>query len=261
MIVIPAIDLKEGRCVRLIQGDFGRVTVYKDDPVEMASIWKSQGAERLHVVDLDGSLAGAPHHEGVIRNIVAQTKLPLQVGGGIRKMETVAAYLGMGVRWVILGTAALRDPGFVRRACREFPGQVILGIDAREGRLAVQGWTEMQEETAVALARRFEEDRPAALVYTDIARDGMQNGINIAGTRELAESVGIPVIASGGVSGMQDIKNLMNMEGKGVLGVIAGKALYTGALRLEEAIVFAKGGDRKGRSAPDIESEKGSGCA
>ena len=241
MIVIPAIDLKEGRCVRLIQGDFGRATIYADDPVEMASIWKGKGAERLHVVDLDGSLAGIPRHEAVIRDIVTETELPLQVGGGIREMRTVEVYLGMGVRWVILGTAALRDPEFVRKACREFPDRVILGIDARGGRLAVQGWTETQTETPAALARRFEDDRPAAIVYTDIMRDGMETGINIENTRELAESIGIPVIASGGVSGMRDIENLMNLEGQGIFGVIAGKALYTGALDLAEAIAFVKG--------------------
>lgn len=256
MIVIPAIDLKGGRCVRLVQGDFGRATVYADDPTEMAAIWKNKGAERLHVVDLDGSLAGVPRHEAVIRRIVTETGLPLQVGGGIREMKTVEAYLRMGVRWVILGTAALRDPEFLRRACREFPDRVILGIDARGGQLAVQGWTETHAETAVALARRFEDDRPAALVYTDITRDGMETGINIENTRELAESVGIPVIASGGVSGMRDIENLMKIEGKGIFGVIAGKALYTGALCLAEAIACAKGRRRKGADT----SQPGSGA-
>ncbi len=241
MIVIPAIDLKEGRCVRLVQGDFGRATVYADDPAAMAVVWKERGAERLHVVDLDGSLAGAPRHEAVIGAIVKATGLPVQVGGGIREMQTVEAYLGMGVRWVILGTAALRDPAFVRKACRTFPDQVILGIDARSGRVALQGWTETAAETAVDLARRFAADRPAALVYTDISRDGMENGVNIESTRELAGSAGIPVIASGGVSGIGDIERLMAIEESGVFAVIAGKALYTGALSLEEAIACTKG--------------------
>lgn len=240
MIVIPAIDLKEGRCVRLVQGDFQRETVYADDPVKMALIWKSEGAERLHVVDLEGSLAGVPRHGDVIRNILTETGLPLQVGGGIREMKTVEAYLRTGVRWVILGTAALRDPEFVRKACREFPDRVIIGIDAKGGLLAVQGWTEMQADTPFALARRFAEDRPAALVYTDIARDGMETGVNIESTRELAASVGIPVIASGGVSGIADIEKLMAIEGDGVFAVIAGKALYTGALSLSKAIARAK---------------------
>jgi phosphoribosylformimino-5-aminoimidazole carboxamide ribotide isomerase len=246
MLVIPAIDLKDGRCVRLVQGDFGRTTVYGDDPAGMASLWKARGAERLHVVDLDGSRAGVPRHATVIRAIVTATGLPVQVGGGIREMQTVEAYLGMGVRWVILGTAALRDPGFVRKACREFPDRVILGIDAIGGRVAVQGWTERRTETATELARQFLEDGPAALVYTDIARDGMETGVNIESTRELAESAGIPVIASGGVSGVADIERLMSIEGKGVFAVITGKALYTGALSLEEAIAVTKDRRREG---------------
>lgn len=249
MLIIPAIDLKEGRCVRLVQGDFGRMTVYDDDPVGAACAWKEQGAERLHVVDLEGSLAGIPRHEAVISAIVAGAGLPVQVGGGIRTMQTVEAYLRSGVRWVIIGTAALRDPDFVRDACREFPGQVILGIDAVGGRVAVQGWTEKTGETAAALAQRFAQDGLAALIYTDIARDGMQAGVNIEGTGELAEATGIPVIASGGVAGIRDIERLMEIERKGVFGVIAGKALYTGALSLAEAIACGKGGllgDRQG---------------
>jgi phosphoribosylformimino-5-aminoimidazole carboxamide ribotide isomerase len=241
MIVIPAIDLKDGRCVRLRQGDFGRVTVYADDPIEMASIWKERGAERLHVVDLDGSMTGIPRHEMAIRDIVKATGLPVQVGGGIRQMQTVKTYLRMGVRWVILGTAALRDPEFVRKACREFPDQVILGIDASGGLLAVQGWTVSTAETAVDLACRFAKDHPAALVYTDIMRDGMETGVNIESTRELAGSVGIPVIASGGLSCIGDVERLMTIEEEGVIAVIAGKALYTGALSLEEAIALTKG--------------------
>jgi phosphoribosylformimino-5-aminoimidazole carboxamide ribotide isomerase len=247
MIVIPAIDLKDGRCVRLIQGDFSRTTVYADDPAEMASRWKMQGAERLHVVDLDGSREGVPCHEAVIRAIVTATGLPVQVGGGIREMRTVATYLGMGVRWVILGTSALRDPEFVREALRAFPDQVILGIDAVGGKLAVQGWMEKTEETAVDLALRFVKDRPAALVYTDILRDGMEMGVNVQSTRALAEAVGIPVIASGGVAGIGDIEHLVGLEEIGVIGVIAGKALYSGALSLEAAIACTKEarGDKK----------------
>lgn len=242
MMVIPAIDLKDGRCVRLTQGDFGRSTVYAEDPVQMASIWKTKGAERLHVVDLDGSREGAPRHEGVIRAIVDATGLPVEVGGGVREMRTVEMYLQMGIRWVILGTAALRDPMFVRNACRTYPDQVILGIDAIRGRLAVQGWTEKTEVTAVDLARRFAGDRPAALVYTDIMRDGMETGVNIESTREVAEAAGIPVIASGGVSGIEDIRRVMTIEKSGVCGVIAGKALYTGALSLEAAVKVTKEG-------------------
>ncbi|MCE5283585.1 MAG: 1-(5-phosphoribosyl)-5-[(5-phosphoribosylamino)methylideneamino]imidazole-4-carboxamide isomerase [Deltaproteobacteria bacterium] len=242
MLIIPAIDLKEGRCVRLAQGDFRRSTVYGEDPVAMASLWKAKGAERLHVVDLDGSLAGLPRHTAVIRGIVEKTGLPLQVGGGIREMKTVEAYLGLGVRWVIVGTAALRDPAFVREACREFPGQVILGIDATRGQVAVQGWTEKTTQTAVELARRFADSGLAALVYTDIARDGMETGVNVEDTAELAQAAGIPVIASGGVSGIGDIRKLMAVEDRGIFGVIAGKALYSGALSLEEAIAATKDG-------------------
>jgi phosphoribosylformimino-5-aminoimidazole carboxamide ribotide isomerase len=241
VIIIPAIDLREGRCVRLVQGDFARMTVYDEDPVRVACDWKARGAERLHVVDLDGSLAGRPRHARVIRDIVTATGLSVQVGGGIRELETVETYLRIGVRWAIIGTAALREPAFLREACRTFPGQVILGIDAVRGRVAVQGWTETTDETAAALAGRFAADRPAAIVYTDIARDGMQAGVNIEETARLAESAGIPVIASGGVSGIRDIEGLLRIEKKGVFAVIAGKALYTGELSLEEAMACARG--------------------
>jgi len=241
MIIIPAIDLKDGRCVRLVQGDFGRATVYAKDPAVMASVWKQQGAERLHVVDLDGSLTGVPRHEAVIRKIVAETGLAVQVGGGIRTMKTVQTYLRSGVRWVILGTAALHDPEFVREACLAFPDQVILGIDAAGGRVAVRGWTEKTEETAVDTALRYVEDRPAALIYTDIIRDGMETGVNVEATGAVAKAVGIPVIASGGVSGIRDIERLIPLETQGVIGVIVGKALYTGALSLAEAIDRTRG--------------------
>jgi phosphoribosylformimino-5-aminoimidazole carboxamide ribotide isomerase len=241
MIIIPAIDLREGRCVRLLQGDFERMTVYSADPAEMACAWKSAGAQRLHLVDLDGSLAGTPRNQAVVGAIVKQTGLPVQVGGGIRELKTVEAYLQMGVRWVIIGTAALRDPGFVREACRVFPGQIILGIDAEGGRVAVQGWKEKTAEMAVALAMRLKGDGPAAIVYTDIARDGMQTGVNAEATGALAEAVGIPVIASGGVSGLQDIDALLGVERLGVMGVIVGKALYAGSLSLPEAIRRATG--------------------
>lgn len=257
MIVIPAIDLKDGRCVRLVQGDFERSTVYGDDPVAMALHWKAKGAERLHVVDLDGSRSGIPRHAGVIGAIATATGLPVQVGGGIREMRTVESYLGMGVGWVILGTAALRDPGFVREACRSFPGRVMLGIDAMAGRVAVQGWTEQGAETATELARRFAGDRPAALVYTDIMRDGMQTGVNVDGTRELAESAGIPVIASGGVSGIADLNRLLEIEAAGVFAVITGKALYTGSLILEEALAVTRGGREGGPAAGETGRREG----
>lgn len=236
MIVIPAIDLKDGKCVRLAQGDFDRMTVYSGDPVSMALTWQAAGAKRLHVVDLDGSRAGMPCNREVIRDIVSHVTIPVQVGGGIRDMATVDSYLAMGVGWAILGTAVLRDRHFVREACQSYPERIILGIDAAGGRVAVQGWTESTEESVLDIARRYAADGPAAIVYTDIQRDGMETGVNLEATRSLAEAVGIPVIASGGVAGLGDIEKLLPLERNGVMGVIIGRAIYSGALNLEEAI-------------------------
>jgi phosphoribosylformimino-5-aminoimidazole carboxamide ribotide isomerase len=240
MIVIPAIDLKAGRCVRLSQGDFNRVDAYGKDPVAMASFWKEKGAERLHIVDLDGSLEGQPKQKDIIAEIISQTGLLTEVGGGIRNMKSVEEYLKRGVRWVILGTAALKDPFFVKEACRQFPDQVILGIDASEGRVAVNGWTKKTEETPADLALRFAADNPAAVIYTDILRDGMESGLNREATVALARAVGIPVIASGGVAGLSDIEQLLPLEKYGIIGVVVGKALYTGALSLSDAIERTK---------------------
>jgi phosphoribosylformimino-5-aminoimidazole carboxamide ribotide isomerase len=236
VIVIPAVDLKDGKCVRLAQGDFRRVTVYSEDPLEMAERWRMQGAERIHVVDLDGSLAGSPRNRAVIIEMVKALPIPVELGGGIRDMETVEFYIRCGVQWVILGTAALKDEAFVREACRRFGGRIILGIDARDGRIAVQGWTEKTSQTAVEIVRRYEGVGLAAVVYTDIQRDGMETGVNIEATRLLAEATGIPVIASGGVAGVDDIDRVMAIAQAGVMGVIVGKALYSGAMRLEAAI-------------------------
>lgn len=238
MIIIPAIDLRQGRCVRLAQGDFNRTTVYSEDPLETAFLWKEKGARRLHVVDLDGSLAGEPRHREVIAGIVRETGLPIQVGGGIRDVAAAEGYLSQGVSWVILGTAALQDPRFVREACRLFPGRVILGVDAAGGRVAVQGWTRRSDVAAVELIKSFVEDGPAAVVYTDIVRDGMGTGVNVEETGRLAEVTGIPVIASGGVAGIEDLRRLRQVEDKGVIGVIVGRALYSGALSLEEGIAL-----------------------
>ncbi|MHB8829380.1 MAG: 1-(5-phosphoribosyl)-5-[(5-phosphoribosylamino)methylideneamino]imidazole-4-carboxamide isomerase [Syntrophales bacterium] len=239
MIVIPAIDLRKGRCVRLSQGDFNRVSIYEGDPAFVASVWKEKGAERLHVVDLDGSLEGSPRQRSVISAIVSATDLPVEVGGGIRNMETIEEYLRGGVRWVILGTAAFQDPSFVKEACRAFPGQIILGIDASGGRIAVHGWTKKTEETPEELALRFAEDNPAAIIFTDISRDGMETGVNRDSTVALARESGLPVIASGGVAGLDDIEQLLPLEKDGIIGVVVGKALYTGALALDEAISCA----------------------
>jgi len=240
MIVIPAIDLRKGRCVRLSQGDFNRVSVYEGEPATVAALWKEKGAERLHVVDLDGSLEGSPRQRQVISAIVAATGLPVEVGGGIRNRETVEGYLKAGVRWVILGTAAFADPAFVKEACRAYPGQVILGIDAAGGKAAVHGWTRQTQITPEELALRFAEDSPAAVIFTDISRDGMETGLNRESTAALAMKIGIPVIASGGVAGIDDIEKLLPLEESGIIGVVVGKALYTGALALEEAIACTR---------------------
>ncbi|HUH65997.1 MAG TPA: 1-(5-phosphoribosyl)-5-[(5-phosphoribosylamino)methylideneamino]imidazole-4-carboxamide isomerase, partial [Syntrophales bacterium] len=208
MIIIPAIDLKDGRCVRLAQGDFQRVTIYSDDPVGVARKWHESGAERIHVVDLDGSRSGLPQNADVIRRIVQEAGLSVEVGGGIRDIKTVETYLGMGVSWVILGTVALRDRGFVGAACDSYKGKIIVGIDANDGKIAIQGWTEQTEISAVETAKSYEGYGLAALIYTDIKRDGMETGVNIEATANLARSVDTPVIASGGVSSLDDIRRL-----------------------------------------------------
>jgi phosphoribosylformimino-5-aminoimidazole carboxamide ribotide isomerase len=240
MIVIPAIDLRKGRCVRLSQGDFDKVDTYGDDPAAMAAWWKENGAERLHIVDLDGSLSGYPSQKETIAEMVSQTGLPTEVGGGIRSMKAVEEYLNCGVRWVILGTAALMDPLFVKEACREFSDRIILGIDAFHGKVAVHGWTKGTEQTPDSLALHFVADNPAAVIYTDISRDGMQSGLNKEATIALAKAIGIPVIASGGVAGLDDIEQLLPLQKYGIIGVVVGKALYTGALSLADAVACTK---------------------
>lgn len=237
MIVIPAIDIRDGKCVRLLQGDFDRTTVYSDDPVYMARKWQEKGAERIHVVDLDGSRLGAPQSRDVIKEIVREIDVPLQVGGGIRDIETVRIYIEMGVEYIIVGTGALKNRDFVLEACQRYRDSVVLGIDARDGKVALEGWTESTVMTPLEIARSYEGCGLAAVVYTDIARDGMETGINIESTKELAESVNIPIIASGGVAGIGDIEKLIEVEASGIMGVITGKALYEGTLSLEEAIV------------------------
>ncbi len=240
MIIIPAVDIQDGKCVRLLQGDFDKVTVYSDSPVEMALRWQGKGAERIHIVDLDGSRSGSPRNRPVIEAVARALSVPVQVGGGIRDMETVKAYLGLGVSKVILGTAAHRDRSFVETACRKHPGRIILGLDARDGKAAVQGWTEATDASVLDIARRYEDVGIDAIVFTDIMRDGMETGVNVESTAALARTVRIPVIASGGVSGVADIERLLPVEKDGVIGVIVGKALYTGALSLEEAIRRAR---------------------
>ena len=242
MIVIPAIDLKEGRCVRLEQGIMERDTVYSENPAAQALKWEAQGAELLHIVDLDGAFAGEPRNRSAIEAIVKALKIPTQLGGGIRDLATVEAYLGMGVGRVIIGTAAQRNPELVMDACARFPGKVVVGIDAKNGMVAVQGWAEVTDVTAVDLARKFEGFGVSAIVYTDISRDGMMQGPNIEATRALAEAISIPVIASGGVSSLRDIENLLAIESAGVSGAITGKAIYSGAMDLAAAIALTRRG-------------------
>ncbi len=240
MIVIPAIDLKEGKCVRLEQGLMEKDTVFCDNPAEQAREWERQGAELLHIVDLNGAFAGKPANDGAIAAIVKSIAIPTQLGGGIRDIPTIEAYLALGIGRVILGTAAQRNPELVMEACRLFPGRIVVGIDAKNGMVAVQGWAEVTDVTAVGLAKKFEGYGVSAIIYTDISRDGMMQGPNIEATRALAEAISIPVIASGGVSTLRDIENLMGVESSGVTGVITGKAIYTGAIKLAEAIALTK---------------------
>ena len=236
MILIPAIDLKQGQCVRLRQGRMDDTTIFSDDPVAMAGTWVSQGCQRLHLVDLDGAFEVNPVNADVIEEITtAYPELPIQIGGGIRTVETVEAYLAAGVSFVIIGTQAVKKPEFVTELCAEFPGNVIVGIDAKNGMVAVQGWTEDSDQSAEHLAQRFEDQGVSAIVYTDISRDGMMQGVNLEATRLLAESVNIPVIASGGVTDMEDIKNLNNVKASGIEAVIIGRALYERTIDLQEA--------------------------
>ena len=245
MIVIPAIDLKEGKCVRLEQGLMEKDTVFNDNPAAQGRAWQDQGAELLHIVDLDGAFAGEPKNRFAIEAILKAITIPAQLGGGIRDIATIEAYLAIGLSRVIIGTAAQRNPELVREACTKFPGRIVVGIDAKNGMVAVQGWAEVTDITAVDLARKFEGFGVSAIIYTDINRDGMLRGPNLEATRTLAESVSIPIIASGGVSSLKDIENLMAIESWGVTGVITGKAVYTGAISLSEAIALIRKGSSR----------------
>ena len=241
MEIIPAIDLKEGKCVRLFQGRRDRGTVFSDRPWEVAQRWEEEGARRLHVVDLDGAFFGRPIHEREIERIVTSIGMPVQVGGGMRNLEVMERYFSMGVDRIVLGTMAQRFPDFVRQACSTFPSKVLVSIDARNGRVSVEGWREVTSVEAISLAQRMEKEGVGGLVFTDIGRDGTEGGVNLAQTRRLAESVNIPVIAAGGVSNLGDIGALLEMEKLGVIGVIIGKALYSGGIDLGEALALARG--------------------
>ncbi len=240
MIVIPAVDLKEGRCVRLVQGRMDQESVYSEDPVQMAKHWESKGAERLHVVDLNGAVKGEPFHRLLIGEITRTLHIPVEVGGGIRDLAAIEEYLASGVRWVILGTAAFRNPVLLKEACHRFPDRVILSIDARGERVAIEGWKEVVSLEAMEAVRQFEGMGLSAVVFTDVERDGMGTGLNWESTRAFARATSIPVIASGGVSRLEEIKHLMELEDDGVFGVIVGRSLYTGQIDLEEAIRLTK---------------------
>jgi len=239
MIIIPAVDIKNGRCVRLFQGRMDDETVFSDDPAAMARRWEAEGAEIIHVVDLDGAVEKSPQNTDSILEILENISVPVQVGGGIRNEKTIRMYLDLGVKRVIIGTEAIKNPKLVQDSCKAFPNQVVVGIDARDGLVAVEGWTKTTQIKAIDLARRFEDCGVAAINFTDIHRDGMQTGPNIMATKLLAASVSIPVFAAGGVSTIEDIKNLIPLKEVGVVGVITGRALYSGTLNLKEAIKAA----------------------
>ena len=236
MLLIPAIDLKDGKCVRLRQGRMDDDTVFSDDPVSMAGRWVDEGARRLHLVDLDGAFAGKPKNADIVRGVRERyPDLPLQIGGGIRNTQIAESYIEAGVSFVIIGTQAVREPAFVSELCREFPGKVIVGLDARDGNVAVEGWAEGSGVDATELARQFEGAGVSAIVYTDIARDGMMQGVNFEATRALAEAISIPVIASGGVTNLDDIERLCEVADVGISGAIIGRALYEGTIDLADA--------------------------
>jgi len=239
MIVIPAIDLKDGRCVRLFQGEMDKETVYFADPLAAARHWASEGAELIHLVDLNGAVEGRPVHTHEIAAICENISVPIELGGGLRSLAAVAEAFALGVARAIIGTAAYDNPEFLRDACQKFPGKIVVGIDARGGKVAVKGWKETTALDAVELARRVESDGASRIIYTDIARDGTREGVNIDETRRVAEAVKIPVIASGGVATLDDIRRLKAIEKDGVEGVIVGRALYTG-LSLSEASRMAR---------------------
>jgi phosphoribosylformimino-5-aminoimidazole carboxamide ribotide isomerase len=236
MLIIPAIDLKDGECVRLRQGRMDDSTVFSDDPVSIAAKWVAAGTKRLHLVDLNGAFDGKPVNGEVVTAIAkAYPNLPIQIGGGIRSMQTIEAYLAAGVEYLIIGTKAVKDPAFVSLACKEFEGHIIVGLDAQDGLVATDGWAEVSDIQASELAKRFEQDGVSSIVYTDIARDGMMQGVNVEQTLAMAHASSIPIIASGGITNMDDIKALCEVSEQGILGAITGRAIYEGTLDVREA--------------------------
>jgi len=240
VILFPAIDLKNGECVRLVHGDMDKATVFNVDPVAQAVEFEQLGFEYLHVVDLDGAFAGRPVNAQAVEGMLARLKIPVQLGGGIRDLRTIEGWLGKGVTRVIIGTAAVRDPSLVREAARLYPGRIAVGIDAREGLVAIEGWARTSTATAVDIGRRFEDAGVAAIIYTDIMRDGVMLGLNIEATLALAEAVSIPVIASGGLASLDDVRRLLKPDCARLAGAISGRALYDGRLRADEALALIK---------------------
>ena len=241
MLIIPAIDIKDGHCVRLKQGDMNDATVFSEDPAAMARHWLSLGAKRLHLVDLNGAVAGKPKNEGVIKQIVdaLDDKLPIQLGGGIRDLDTIERYLDMGVSYVVIGTAAVKNPGFLQDACTAFSGHVIVALDAKDGKVAVEGLSKMTGHDVVDLALKFQDYGVEAIIYTDIGRDGMLTGINLGATLTLARELRIPVIASGGLTNLKDVEELCKLESEGINGVITGRAIYQGTLDFKQAVALS----------------------
>jgi phosphoribosylformimino-5-aminoimidazole carboxamide ribotide isomerase len=237
MLIIPAIDLKDGHCVRLKQGDMNDATVFSEDPGAMARQWLDQGARRLHVVDLNGAAAGKPKNQAAIKAIVKAvgTGLPLQLGGGIRDLDTIEAYIDAGISYIVIGTAAVKTPGFLQEACTAFQGHIIVALDAKDGKVAVDGWSKMTGHDVVDLAKKFEDYGVEAVIYTDIGRDGMLTGVNIEATVALARQLNVPVIASGGITDLGDIEKLCAVEGEGITGAITGRAVYQGTLDFSAA--------------------------
>ena len=237
MLLIPAIDLKDGHCVRLIQGDMDQSTIFSEDPADMALQWVNKGARRLHLVDLNGAFAGKPQNYSAIRSILKAVgdDIPVQLGGGIRDLDTIEKYIDGGIRYVIIGTAAVKNPGFLKDACSAFGGHIIVGLDAKDGKVATDGWSKLTGHEVVDLAKKFEDYGVESIIYTDIGRDGMLSGINIEATVKLAQALSIPVIASGGLSNIQDIEKLCAVEDEGIEGVICGRAIYSGDLDFEKA--------------------------
>ena len=238
MLIIPAIDLKDGRCVRLKQGDMSTAKVFSDDPVAMAKHWAAQGAKRLHIVDLNGAIAGRPKNEKVIREMIAAVgdKTAIQLGGGIRDLDAIESYIDAGVTYVVVGTAAVKNPGFLSDACYAFPGHVIAGLDAKDGKVAVEGWSKLTGHDVVDLAKKYEEYGVEAIIYTDIGRDGMMGGVNIEATLKLAQALKTPIIASGGLNSIEDIQAICTkLVPEGIIAAIAGRALYEGKLDLKAA--------------------------